>query len=151
VSEPNPRDALVEAARGLVDAAAARDPALQGAAIVAIGWATVELDRAERELSKALGLGDDGASHWALATRDPVLGATARVGPVLRDGPRLVLLAPDTEGRLAATLARHGEGVAAVYVTTRAGTDLVIGPALTSAPVGRPPTALAGHLPSGVD
>src|SRR5260221_628258 len=105
-SLPARRAAWVGGGGGLVDAGAARAPALQGAAIVAIGWATVELDGAERELSKALGLGEDGASHWALATRDPVLGATARVGPVLRDGPRLVLLAPDTEGRLAATLAR---------------------------------------------
>jgi hypothetical protein len=30
-----------------------------------------------------------------------------------------VLLEPDTEGRLAATLARFGEGVGAVYVTPR--------------------------------
>ena len=38
-----------------------------------------------------------------------------------RRPPAIVLLEPDTEGRLAATLARFGEGVGAIYVAPRAG------------------------------
>ena len=60
----------------------------------------------------------------------------------------LLLLEPDTEGRLAATIARHGEGVVAVYVRASGGADLVIVPALTSARGGRPPTVLAARPPS---
>jgi len=48
-------------------------------------------------------------------------------GPVAAASPLLVVLEPDTEGRLAASLARHGEGVAAIYVTTRPGAVLVAG------------------------
>jgi len=93
--------------------------------IVGIGWATVDLERAAAQLDPALALPADG---WTPATRDQLLGATALLGPWLAltpgpalgpdgRGPRLVLLEPDTEGRLAASLARHGEGVAVVYVT----------------------------------
>ncbi|HYN70247.1 MAG TPA: hypothetical protein VEX41_08555 [Candidatus Eisenbacteria bacterium] len=83
--------------------------------IIGVGWATVELDRAATQLAASLGLP---AGAWMPAPRDGLLGATARLGPPLTPGgPRLVLLEPDTEGRLAASLARLGEGVAAVYVT----------------------------------
>jgi hypothetical protein len=73
--------------------------------IRAIGWATVELDRA----AGALGGG------FAEASGDGLLGAAARV----RD--RLILLEPSTEGAMAATLARHGEGPAALYLAAAAG------------------------------
>lgn len=128
---------ILAAARGLLDAAIDHDPGLAGSEIGAIGWGTVELDRAERELGVLASVG---------AGRDSGLGATARVGPTI-DGIPLVLLEPDTEGRLAAILARHGEGVAAAYVRTPAGGQLVIAPA-TSAPGGRPPTTFAGRPPS---
>jgi hypothetical protein len=147
VSAPNFAAEILAAARALVRAAARRDPSIAGSTISSIGWATVELDRAERELRGALGR-TAGAEPWVRAGRDDGLGAAARLGPPLDGGPRLVLLEADTEGRLAATLARHGEGVAAVYVRTRAGADLVIVPALTSALGGRPPTVLAGRPPS---
>jgi hypothetical protein len=150
VSEPDLRAEILGAAHRLVDAAAERDSTLRGSEIRAIGWATVELDRAERELGYALGLPPAEAARWVPGTREVALGAAARIGPRLGEGPLLILLEPDTEGRLAATLARHGEGVAAVYVRTAAGTDLVLVPALTSDPGGRPPTALVGRPPSAV-
>jgi len=87
-----------------------------GLSIVGIGWATVDLDRAAAELGTLL---DVPADAWTAASRDQLLGAAALLGPPLgpdAGGPRLLLLEPDTEGRLAASLARHGERVAAVYV-----------------------------------
>ena len=78
------------------------------------GWATVELERAARELAAGLGI-DAGA--WVPAPRDALLGARAWSAPTpVDDGPAIVLLEPDTEGRLAATLVRFAEGVAAVYL-----------------------------------
>ena len=50
---------LLAAARSRVDAAGERDSRLPGATITAVGWGTVELDRAERELGVALRLGAD--------------------------------------------------------------------------------------------
>lgn len=92
--------------------------------IVAIGWATVDLDRAAAEFG----------TRWPdLATMkdapaDGLLGARARLahGKVLPSGPdsiALVLLEPSTEGRLAASLARHGEGPAAVWLAPAGATD----------------------------
>lgn len=101
----------------LLAAAARAIPApVGGRRTVGIGWATVELERAAAELGTSLGLPAD---SWTPADRDQLLGAAALLGPPLgpdAGGPRMVLLEPDTEGRLAASLARHGEGVAAVYV-----------------------------------
>lgn len=85
-----------------------------GHLIVGIGWATVDVDRAASQFTASLGVP---ANVWLPADQDAHLGAAARLGPSLgRDGPRLILLEPDTEGRLAASLARLGEGVAVVYV-----------------------------------
>ena len=79
---------------------------------LAVGWATVELDRAAEELH-AWG-------PYAPARPDRLLGATARVsnpGPSRGPGSGLVvLLEPSTEGRISALLARRGEGWAALYV-----------------------------------
>jgi hypothetical protein len=85
--------------------------------VVGIGWATVDLDRAASELAGGLGLPRGGAFQTAAA--EPFLGAftrRVRVG----SGPWIVLLEPSTEGRLAAFLVRHDEGVAAVYVRASA-------------------------------
>ncbi|HXI46039.1 MAG TPA: hypothetical protein VNH13_07035 [Candidatus Acidoferrales bacterium] len=69
------------------------------------GWATVELKRAERELSA----GGTSVGTAVEAPASELLGARCRrVG--LADGAELVLLEPSTEGRLAAALARHDEG-----------------------------------------
>lgn len=75
------------------------------ARFVALGVATVDSDRwcAERALPAPTG-----------GPGEPALGArSAR----LRDGAvTTVLLEPATEGRLAAALARHGEGPVCVYL-----------------------------------
>ena len=103
--------------RLLAFAAAAAEslpPALAGP-IVAIGWGTVELDRAAEELGRALGID---AARFVPAPDCEVLGARCRLArDGLPGGPALVLLEPSTEGRLAATLARNDEGPAAIWVT----------------------------------
>ena len=82
-------------------------------AAVAIGWATVELDRAAAELSHLLTPG----TTFEEAPSSVVLGARCRIGSVAgTPGLRVVLLEPDTEGRLAAALARAGEGWRATWV-----------------------------------
>jgi hypothetical protein len=81
-----------------------------------IAWATVELDRAATELAAALGLGSGQA--FEPGPDEPWLGAFARRARPPRL-PWIVLLEPSTEGRLAAFLARRGEGIAAAYVSGR--------------------------------
>jgi hypothetical protein len=87
-------------------------PWIEASPIVGVGWATVEVERAAREL------GDDLCVGWMPAPRDPLLGARSwRCADAQSERlVRPVLLEPDTEGRLAATLASFGEGVAAIYV-----------------------------------
>ncbi len=83
--------------------------------VLAVGIATVELERAEGEYG-----GD-----WAAAPGDRLLGASVRRS-TNRTPPWLFLLEPDTDGRLAGGLARHGEGPIAVYLgpaTGLPGTD----------------------------
>jgi hypothetical protein len=105
--------------------AAARDPWLAGLPIVGIGWATVELERAAEDLSSAFVRAGMPPPAWIPAPRDELLGASAWVSrewwPTWGsdDPPAIVLLEPDTEGRLAATLAMAGEGVGAIYVAPR--------------------------------
>ena len=103
------------------------------ARVLALGWATVDLERAASTWPGA---------RWQTAPRDSLVGARALVGRVslpagaasadavprkphadgrLTDqGPAdaitVALLEPDREGRLAASLARHGEGPTALYV-----------------------------------
>lgn len=75
--------------------------------LVGVGWATVDIERTLADLAVA----DARATH-----DDELLGARAwRVdgGPV-----GLLLLEPVTEGRIAAALARRGEGIAALYVAS---------------------------------
>lgn len=100
--------------------AAAADPRLAELPLAGIGWATVEADRAIRELDGGLAPDDDTGPQagWTELPRDPGLGARVwRRDPA--DGlarPVLFVLEPDTEGRLAASLARFGEGVAVIYL-----------------------------------
>ena len=85
----------------------------EAAGALAVGWATVELDRAARELSDLLGSG----VVFQDAPSSEALGARCRVGwSVAEEGVRIVLLEPETEGRMSATLARHGEGWVATWV-----------------------------------
>jgi hypothetical protein len=79
---------------------------------LAIGWATVDLDRAAAELAAILPAG----AMFRPAERSDVLGAACRVADRVPLGwPAVALLEPDTEGRLAATLARFGESWAAEW------------------------------------
>jgi hypothetical protein len=86
---------------------------------IARGWATVDLDRARVELSEFLRV--DAA--FEPVARSVALGARcARAGAAATDeGDWIVLLEPDTEGRIAASLARHGEGWAATWVVAGPG------------------------------
>jgi hypothetical protein len=76
-----------------------------------LGWGTVDAERL--------------AATWSATLRalpaDEQLGARAWLiadGLPAEAGERTILLEPSTEGRLAATLARFGEGPAALYVRT---------------------------------
>src|SRR5215207_6975640 len=116
---------LVADATSIVRETAARDPWLAGHDLSGIGWATVELERAADELSQAFARAGLPAPAWTPGPREELLGATSWVSrewwpaPAGGPGPAIVLLEPDTEGRLAATLARFGEGVGAVYLSVR--------------------------------
>ena len=84
------------------------------AGVLATIWATVDLDRA---------LADIGLPNEALAD-DPHLGARIRL--VTPDGePPIALAEPATEGRLAGTLARRGEGPVGRYLAAPASLDIV--------------------------
>jgi hypothetical protein len=122
-----------------VDAALARwQAAAAGAAAVraiAVGWTTVELARAEASIRETAA---DAVGPFADAPGDEVLGAHARAAglrlaavPTVRT---LVLLEPSTESRLAASLARLGEGPAVVWLAWDAGAGVPAGDAITSAP-----------------
>ena len=89
--------------------------------LAGVGWATVELDRAEAELAEWL-VGE--VPDPATDAEDPILGARARrrVADGL-PGAELALLEPTTEGRVAASLARDGEGPCALYVRPASGLD----------------------------
>jgi len=86
--------------------------AADAARVLAVGWATVELDRAARELSHLLAAG----ATFAPADASAILGARCRTGRAKEEGLWIALLEPETEGRLAGTLARGGEGWAATWV-----------------------------------
>ena len=93
-------------------AAAGLPPSLAGKT-VALGWATVDMERAVREVGDALGIPAD---RFAIAPDTRPLGARCRVASgVLPGGASLVVLEPATEGRLAAALARLGEGPSATW------------------------------------
>jgi hypothetical protein len=80
---------------------------------IAIGWATVDRDRAVAEIAAELGTS---SAAFLPAADSMVLGARCRVAyEVLPGGQPLAILEPATEGRLAALLARLGEGPAATW------------------------------------
>jgi hypothetical protein len=113
--------------------------------------ATVDLERALVELGR-------NALEAGAGVEDPLLGARV----VLIDGEPagsagLALAEPTTEGRLAATLARHGEGDAGRYAALAAHDDLAAfrrraataGVALSrvaSGPYGRAVLVLGGSI-----
>ena len=80
-----------------------------GLAAIALGWATVDRERSAVELA-AYG-------PFEPAADEVILGARCLVGQPATGGIRLAIVEPNTEGRLAATLARHDEGPAVLWVT----------------------------------
>ena len=70
-------------------------------------WATVDTDRALADLDARVG---------SPVANDELLGARVSVIPATAVRPVLAVAEPITEGRLAATLARHGEGSVGRYV-----------------------------------
>lgn len=91
-------------------------PVSAGWAVVALAWATVDAGRVAAEL------GMDGVDR---RPRDPALGASVVLVPSLP--VPTALLEPDIEGRLAAMLARHGEGPVGLYAV-RAGPSVAAFP-----------------------
>lgn len=85
--------------------------------VLALGWATVELDRATATLGAVI---SPGVSP-ALLADDPHLGARCRLLAPRGRGTAVILLEPVTEGRLAASLARFGEGPVAIYLSAGPG------------------------------
>jgi hypothetical protein len=83
------------------------------ATLVAVGWATVDLERT---------LADLGDGSGATVVDEPLLGA--RAARVDAGGMSVVVLEPVTEGRLAAALARRGEGICALYVAAHGPTPV---------------------------
>jgi hypothetical protein len=91
---------------------------------VAIGWATVELDRAVADLLRAAPSSPVGGAatvpravdRAVTAADDTLLGARGRLLAGRAASPSIVVLEPSTEGRLAASLARYGEGPIALFL-----------------------------------
>jgi hypothetical protein len=92
--------------RGLAGLGTAGPGTAEAPRLVAVGWATVDLERTLEDL------GGDGAVP---VVEEPLLGARACRLDV--GGTAVLILEPTTEGRLAAALARRGEGICALYVT----------------------------------
>lgn len=93
-------------------------PMVAARPILAVGWATVELDRAALELASVLLPG----TFFQPGPPSEHLGARCRLGWVAPAFVQelaaiVVLLEASTEGRLAATLARHGEGWCATWAS----------------------------------
>jgi hypothetical protein len=113
-----------------------REPS--GPRLAALGWATVDAERLAAQLGKPLT--DEPQA-------DPALGATGY--RVASANLPLVLLEPVTEGRMAAALARLGEGPVALYldgITLRPADDAT---PLASTGTGRQGRLLRPAQPSG--
>jgi hypothetical protein len=108
-----------------------------GPRLLAVGWATVDIERTVRELG-----GHDGA-HARPVGDEPLLGATA--WRLDAGGVAILILEPTTEGRLAAALARRGEGICALYLAT----DGDVGGAFRMTTLGLPGRLLPHDHPWG--
>lgn len=136
-------DGFEAAVADAVDGALARwratvPDAAAGAEPLAVGWTTVEAERAEAEVTAAAVPGTVGP--FVAAARDDLLGATCRVTALTSaavPGVRsLVLLEPSAEGPLAASLARLGEGPAVVWLAGGATTAALPGGILSASAAG---------------
>jgi hypothetical protein len=82
--------------------------------MLAVGWATVETERAIETLAADLHISP---AAFRPAPDSEALGARCSVAPgVLPGGCALVVLETATEGLLAAALARHDEGPRVVWI-----------------------------------
>ena len=79
-------------------------------------FATVDLERALVQHGRA-------AAEGGSVVEEPLLGARVAIVDAGTDGA-IALAEPITEARLAATLARHGEGVVGRYASLTPGDDL---------------------------
>ena len=112
---------------------------------VGVGWATVELDRAAGELGGHLAPG----AAFVGGPPSVILGARTRLARMrVPDGRDiwLVLMEPDTEGRLAATLAHAGEGWAATWTLAGTGTATARVSAARPGPLGVERLILGGPI-----
>jgi hypothetical protein len=105
-----------------VDAAALR-LAGEGARIVATTWATVDLDRTLATIAGSGGSAATTERAPAAVVADPLLGARVVLVAAGPGEPPLAVAEPATEGRLAAFLARNGEGPAGGYVAVGDGLE----------------------------
>ena len=137
---PGPPLERIEGAR-LAAGQASRRPT-PDARLVALGWATVDLERALATLTAALGVADDA---FVEAPESVALGAHCLVAvAALSGGEALVILEPSTEGRLATTLARLDEGPTITWYAGPGDAAAGLGPARTG-PFG--PERLVGGDP----
>jgi len=137
---PGPPLERLEAAR-LAAAQPSRRPTAD-ARLVALGWATVDLERALAALATALGVPDDA---FVEAPESVALGARCLVAAAaLPGGEALAILEPSTEGRLATTLARLDEGPTIAWYAGLGDDPAGVGPARTG-PFG--PERLVGGDP----
>lgn len=127
-------DVRLEAGRSLraaMDSIAGADASLRP---FALGWATVDLDRAERTFAETFGGSLAGPEDLPDCV---LLGARCRrIRTGAGQDPIVILIEPSTEGRLAATLARHGEGPAAVWLRAWAALPPVSRSVASSGPFG---------------
>lgn len=113
-----------------------------GARLAGVGWATVDMERTLAALGGPITAGAGDPDRPGAAAEEPALGARARV--VRLGSVALVVLEPDTEGRLASALARRGEGIACLYLEAASATGATRPTAL-----GRPGRLLPHDRPWG--
>ena len=117
---PAPDTGAVEDAAGLDLGWLGTSTAMGPPRTLAVIWATVELERALADLDVAA----ESAALAGQSIEDPLLGARVIVVPTGGE-IQIAIAEPSTEGRLAATLARHDEGPAGRYVRSPVGLEAV--------------------------
>ena len=108
-----------------------------GLPVIGLGWATVDTERGAAELA------DYGP--FEPAPDEAILGARCVLGPPGPGDLRIAIVEPNTEGRLAATLARHDEGPAVLWAAGTPGADLRLSTA-ADGPFGKERLVLGGPL-----
>lgn len=102
---------LLDVAVRTAESARATTPA--AGRLLAIGWTTVDLERAIVELAHGM---DRPVEAFEAVAGSAILGARCRlVRSALAADRSLLVCEPTTEGRLAASLARSGEGPAIAW------------------------------------